>query len=336
MQVFVDASFLTERQNMSESNDINIKSASRRLKLEDMRETLSLSVYKKLSSLLEEKNFDEFDRLFSRRFQGRPSPSGSYTPPYANLVQNQEPELYERKYSELELKLEEARSAYKSQNDIISSLEKELISTTKKIEILSSQMKARDVENAELRKLNHNLQSKIQQNKIDEMVPEYVKGVKAKLQQDDKDFTKMSRIWAISGVVFALLSIGAAFLTFFFNLDIKGTTLTELFYYYTRGLLGVALLSWLSYFCLNNSKKYTHEAIIRKDRQHALMFGEVFLQIYGSTATKQDAIDVFKDWNMSANSAFSDKTQQPPSLFNMLGSLLDKKSAANDDKVSEK
>ncbi|MNL72346.1 hypothetical protein D3C87_1976430 [compost metagenome] len=66
------------------------------------------------------------------------------------------------------------------------------------------------------------------------------------------------------------------------------------------------------------------------------MFGEVFLQIYGSTATKQDAIDVFKDWNMSANSAFSDKTQQPPSLFNIIGSLLDKKDAANDDKIQSK
>ncbi|HAW0184648.1 TPA: hypothetical protein JLI40_001874 [Escherichia coli] len=66
------------------------------------------------------------------------------------------------------------------------------------------------------------------------------------------------------------------------------------------------------------------------------MFGEVFLQIYGSTATKQDAIDVFKDWNMSANSAFADKTQPPPNLFNILGTLADKKSAANDDIVTQK
>lgn len=323
---------------MGESNDISIaiKAASRKLKLEEVREILTLSEYKKLSTLLEQKNLDEFDRFFDRFIHRRPASSSSYIPPYAKVVQNPEPELYERINSDLELQLEEAQNAYKSQNELISSLEKQILSTANKIELLSNQSKEKDHKIAELMKINHNLQSKIQQNKIDEMVPEYVKGVKAKLQQDDKDFTKMSLIWAVSGIVFALLAISAAFLTFFFKLDIKGTTLTELFYYYTRGLLGVALLSWLSYFCLNNSKKYTHEAIIRKDRQHALMFGEVFLQIYGSTATKQDAIDVFKDWNMSANSAFSDKTQQPPSLFNMLGSLLDKKSAANDDKVSEK
>ena len=146
----------------------------------------------------------------------------------------------------------------------------------------------------------------------------------------------MSYNWAIAGILLSLLFISAAFLTFFYKIDIKDATPIELFYYFTRGLLGVALLSWLSYFCLNNSKKYTHEAIIRKDRQHALMFGEVFLQIYGSTATKQDAIDVFKDWNMSANSAFADKTQPPPNLFNILGTLADKKSAANDDIVTQK
>ncbi|WOZ76065.1 hypothetical protein [Kosakonia sacchari] len=321
---------------MSESNDINIKSASRRLKLEEVKEALPLSVYEKLSYLLEEKNILEFDRLFNRRLPLRSPSSESYISSFASSSPNPESESYEIKISELEFKLEKARSAYESQHKITSSLEKDFIIASKKIEELSSQIKEKEAANVELWKQNHNLQSKIQQNKIDEKVPEYVKGVKAKLQQDDKDFTKMSLVWAISGIVFALFAIIAAFLTFFFKLDIKGTTLTELFYYYTRGLLGVALLSWLSYFCLTNSKKYTHEAIIRKDRQHALMFGEVFLQIYGSTATKQDAIDVFKDWNMSANSAFADKTQQPPSLFNMLGSLLNKKSAANDDKVSEK
>lgn len=321
---------------MSESNDINIKIASRALKLAEVKRAIPLHMYERLSALLEEKNFADFDRLINNLFSERQLSADSYRRPYENLIQGTGSELYDLKIKELESIIEKTQIECKDQSEIISGLKESFISAGKKIEILTSQIKEKEALNGELRKQNHNLQSKIQQNKIDEKVPEYVKGVKAKLQQDDKDFTRMSLTWAIAGIVFALLSISAAFLTFFFKLDIKGTTLIELFYYYTRGLLGVALLSWLSYFCLNNSKKYTHEAIIRKDRQHALMFGEVFLQIYGLTATKQDAIDVFKDWNMSANSAFSDKTQQPPSLFNMLTSLLDKKSAANDDKVTEK
>ncbi|MCK7150940.1 hypothetical protein L8O47_08495 [Enterobacter roggenkampii] len=325
---------------MSESLDNNKKNhpSSRRVKLEDAKIFLPESIYSTLLSLLEIKAYNEFDNLFY-----------SYLPKHLNIknplekytsnntsIQFEDSEMKSLRLKELEMSLAEARALSKNQFEQISKLEIDLDFALNKKDEIESHLKAQIRKNKDLIEKNQELLSKVQQKKIDEKVPEYVQGVKEKLQQDDKDFTAMSYNWAIAGIIFALLSISSAFLTFFFKLDIKDTTLTELLYYYTRGLLGVALLSWLSYFCLNNSKKYTHEAIIRKDRQHALMFGEVFLQIYGSTATKQDAIDVFKDWNMSANSAFSDKTQQPPSLFNMLGSVLDKKSAANDDKVSGK
>ncbi|QCR10244.1 hypothetical protein EH207_02260 [Brenneria rubrifaciens] len=48
------------------------------------------------------------------------------------------------------------------------------------------------------------------------------------------------------------------------------------------------------------------------------MFGQIFLQIYGSTASKEDAINVFKDWNMSVDSAFSGNTAQPPSIQSII------------------
>ncbi|APW90867.1 hypothetical protein AWN63_17930 [Klebsiella variicola] len=51
------------------------------------------------------------------------------------------------------------------------------------------------------------------------------------------------------------------------------------------------------------------------------MFGQVFLQIYGSTATKEDAVNVFKDWNMSGDSAFSDQTEQPPGVQSIISTL---------------
>ncbi|HBB5094259.1 TPA: hypothetical protein KBP43_000590 [Escherichia coli] len=53
------------------------------------------------------------------------------------------------------------------------------------------------------------------------------------------------------------------------------------------------------------------------------MFGQVFLQIYGSTATKEDAVNVFKDWNMSGDSAFSDQTEHPPGIQSIISSLKD-------------
>ncbi|MGU3522153.1 hypothetical protein ACLBW2_03520 [Enterobacteriaceae bacterium C23F] len=301
---------------------------TRRIKLEGIKQYIPESIFNSLLEFLNSRNYSMFDNMFQ-----------AYAPPHLRDVyqfESSDSEISALRIKDLEMKVAESRAISKSLHEKIEKLEIDLGSALGSKQRISDQLKTQANKNRELTEQNQELLSKIQQKKIDEKVPEYVQGVKEKLQQDDKDFTAMSYNWAIAGIIFALLAIISAFLTFFFKIDIKGTTLTELLYYYTRGLLGVALLSWLSYFCLNNSKKYTHEAIIRKDRQHALMFGEVFLQIYGSTATKQDAIDVFKDWNMSANSAFSDKTQQPPSLFNILGSVLDKKTAANDDKLTSK
>ncbi|EKD5159215.1 hypothetical protein OR235_002752 [Enterobacter cloacae] len=314
----------------TEHNDFN----SRRYRLERARNFISSDTYEVLLNLLNSRNYSQFDQVINsydissssrEYFSNIPGPHG-------NAVRYPEVESSYSLIKDLERKVAESVATSDKLYEQIAKLESELRSTLDSKEKISLQLKNQHNKNRDLFEQNQELLSKFQQKKIDEKVPEYVQGVKEKLQQDDKDFTEMSYNWAIAGVIFALAAIIAAFMTFFFKIEIKDTTLTELLYYYTRGLLGVALLSWLSYFCLNNSKKYTHEAIIRKDRQHALMFGEVFLQIYGSTATKQDAIDVFKDWNMSANSAFSDKTQQPPSLFNILGSVLDKKPAANDDK----
>ncbi|MCK7339434.1 MULTISPECIES: hypothetical protein [Enterobacter] len=314
----------------TEHNDFN----SRRYRLERARNFISSDTYEVLLNLLNSRNYSQFDQVINsydissssrEYFSNIPGPHG-------NVVRYPEVESSYSLIKDLERKVAESVATSDKLYEQIAKLELELRSTLDSKEKISLQLKNQHNKNRDLFEQNQELLSKFQQKKIDEKVPEYVQGVKEKLQQDDKDFTEMSYNWAIAGVIFALAAIIAAFMTFFFKIEIKDTTLTELLYYYTRGLLGVALLSWLSYFCLNNSKKYTHEAIIRKDRQHALMFGEVFLQIYGSTATKQDAIDVFKDWNMSANSAFSDKTQQPPSLFNILGSVLDKKPAANDDK----
>ncbi|WP_240730902.1 hypothetical protein [Escherichia sp. E4385] len=314
------------------------KYTSRSIKLGELKSHLTNDTYNTLKNLLDSLAFDEFDMLFdaySRNFSKKEYKYAPFMSDHTSL-QNSEADKYLLKIEELEHKLREFQKNHNAHSEQMEKLKMELSNEIESKEKLVSQLKVQHIKNKELQFKNQELSSKIQQKKIDEKVPEYVQGVKAKLQQDDKDFTTMSYNWAIAGILFSLLSISAAFLTFFYKIDIKDTTPIELFYYFTRGLLGVALLSWLSYFCLNNSKKYTHEAIIRKDRQHALMFGEVFLQIYGSTATKQDAIDVFKDWNMSANSAFADKTQPPPNLFNILGSLVDKKSAANDDIITKK
>lgn len=179
------------------------------------------------------------------------------------------------------------------------------------------------------------LQSQIQQTRIDEKIPGYVDNVKSELDLDDSHFISMSRTWAISGCLFAVAAVICSFYTLYLHIDFTTIKSIELIYVFTRGLIGISILSWLAYICLSNAKKYTHESIRRKDRRHALMFGQVFLQIYGSTASKEDAILVFKDWNMSGDSAFSDHIEQPPGIQTLLGTARDKLKATVNDKPCE-
>ncbi|MBL3250375.1 hypothetical protein ELP45_28990, partial [Klebsiella pneumoniae] len=51
----------------------------------------------------------------------------------------------------------------------------------------------------------------------------------------------------------------------YMNLDLKNLTNLQLIYIFTLGLVGIAILSWLSYICLSNSKKYTHCLLYTSD-----------------------------------------------------------------------
>ncbi|MFJ5334299.1 hypothetical protein ACIPTZ_05025 [Pectobacterium sp. CHL-2024] len=203
---------------------------------------------------------------------------------------------------------------------------KELIEINRhELESSLSKVKEKEKENKTLTDENKELKEKTQQSRIDKNISTYVDSVKDKLNSDDDFFIKMSHIWSSCGALFCMGAIAAAFCTFISGIDTllknEGLNSITLFYLFTRGLLGIGLLSWLSYICFNNSRKYTHESIRRKDRQHALMFGQIFLQIFGGTASKEDAIHVFKDWNMSGDTAFSGKTEQPPSIHALLAQL---------------
>lgn len=182
--------------------------------------------------------------------------------------------------------------------------------------------------------VNADLQSKVQQERIDEKIPTYVNNVKSELGSDDTHFVKMSIIWAVTGVCFGIAAVGMSLYTLFLKIDFINIKAAELFYIFSRGLIGITILSWLSFICLGNSKKYTHESIRRKDRRHALMFGQVYLQIYGATASKEDAILVFKDWNMSGDSAFSGQTEQPPNVLSYISNAKEKLKSSTEAKES--
>lgn len=218
---------------------------------------------------------------------------------------------------------EEVNSVLSIQNKAL-----EKLSTEKDTLLNESLKKIKNLEG-----INADLQSKVQQERIDEKIPNYVNNVKSELGSDDTHFIKMSIIWAIAGVCFGIAAVSMSLYTLFLKIDFSDIKTSELFYIFSRGIIGIAILSWLSFICLGNSKKYTHESIRRKDRRHALMFGQVYLQIYGATASKEDAILVFKDWNMSGDSAFSGQTEQPPNALSMLANVKEKLKTPSEMKV---
>ena len=187
----------------------------------------------------------------------------------------------------------------------------------------------------ELEASNNELTSRAHQERIDQKIPEYVNSVKDDLGDDDDHFISLAKTWAIAGAIAGLSAVIFSFISLYFGTDFINAKGFELFYLFTRGLIGISILSWLSYICLSISKKYTHESIRRKDRRHALMFGQVFLQIYGSTATKEDAIQVFKDWNMSGDSAFSDQMDYPPSFQTLWSTAKEKIKPSHSEKSSD-
>jgi len=176
--------------------------------------------------------------------------------------------------------------------------------------------------------------SELQQKRIEDKIPDYVSDVSKKLEDDDTLFMNKSQRWSRTGIVLSFLAAFIALYTF--NKGIQQLSPSQnigyvtLIFVFFRGFLAIGILSWVAYLCFNMASSYIHESILRKDRQHALSFGRLFLQIYGDTATKDDAIEVFKDWNRSGDSAFSKKNSSPPNIMKL--AELFKKTGSSDEK----
>lgn len=242
-----------------------------------------------------------------------------------NLLKKEQIKYWSNKKNEFKEKNIDLISEINNKDKIIEQIKHENNIILTRIATFESERKNFISKLNSLSKENNELKHKIQQKRIDEKIPEYVEDVSEKLDDADFFFTKMSKYWSTAGIFLAMLAVIAAFCTFIYGLeaisDIKNLTPTAIAYTFIRGGIGIALLSWISYISFSNARNYTHESILRKDRQHALTFGRLFLQIYGSTATKEDAITVFKDWNMSGDTAFSSKSKTPPNPLSSLNSL---------------
>ncbi|WP_435947683.1 hypothetical protein [Dryocola sp. BD586] len=324
---------MNEENNEKSSDNEFVRNSYINL-LRNSTDILSSEQYDYLFKLLKRGDLDEFRRLYWKHLSQHKSKkeiadffkSNNSGPEYFNsnmednLILREEIDILRKKLhsAEKNLVINEART---------NNFESAIRDKDSQLEIFKTKV-------SQLEASNNELLSRVQQERIDQKIPGYVENVKKDLSTDDDHFIFMSKIWAAIGGIFGVLAVAFSFTSMYITIDFNTSKGFELFYLFTRGLIGISLLSWLSYICLSNSKKYTHESIRRKDRRHALMFGQVFLQIYGSTATKEDAVLVFKDWNMSGDSAFSDQTERPPSIQTLWEAAKEKLKTAPDKSSS--
>ncbi|RPL58287.1 hypothetical protein IPC1353_25735 [Pseudomonas aeruginosa] len=72
-----------------------------------------------------------------------------------------------------------------------------------------------------------------------------------------------------------------------------------------KGLVVVGILGLWAKHAFSVSNAYMHEAIKRSDRAHAINFGKLYLEVYGNSVERKELIDIFENWNIASESAFS-------------------------------
>ncbi|MBM7071067.1 hypothetical protein JQC92_03290 [Shewanella sp. 202IG2-18] len=72
----------------------------------------------------------------------------------------------------------------------------------------------------------------------------------------------------------------------------------------------VSLFGAFAKHSYNIGNAYIHESLKRSDRMHAISFGKFYLEVYGNDVNQKDMKEIFENWNMNSDSAFT-KIHQP-------------------------
>ncbi len=195
-----------------------------------------------------------------------------------------------------ETMLNEARANYSKNHQ-------DLVHLKEQVEQYAEKAKQLQLENTELKQ-------KQLQSKIDTEVPAFVDKAKRDLAINEKHFRLLARTWnrrgtfAIGGaaVLSSIFVIYTAVLMFFsqstLNWALYGTMLF-------KEMLVVSILAAFAKYAYAVGSAYTHESVKRTDRIHAIGFGKMYLEIYGSQVDQQDVKSIFENWNLNSDSSFT-------------------------------
>ncbi|WBM70927.1 hypothetical protein OH773_01265 [Buttiauxella sp. WJP83] len=159
-------------------------------------------------------------------------------------------------------------------------------------------------------------QEELQQARLEIKFPEYVDTAVTGLKVKCAHFERKAFWWNVQGGIALFLSISAAIATFLyggyqFNHAAK-ENIDWLFFLFllVKGLIIVTLFGAWAKHAFNIANAYVHEALKRSDRMHAISFGKFYLEVYGNKVGQSEMRDIFENWNINTDSAFT-KIKEP-------------------------
>ncbi|MCL2916047.1 hypothetical protein L2725_20100 [Shewanella corallii] len=181
--------------------------------------------------------------------------------------------------------------------------------------VLMSNIDSLQGSNSKLELENKKLKEKQLQSKIDTEVPLFVDRAKNDLEKHERYFRLLARKWNAKGTkaIWVAVGVSATFviisliLTLFYSDDIDWGLYGIMLF---KEMLVVSILAAVAKYSYGVASAYTHESLKRTDRIHAIGFGKMYLEIYGSQVDQQDVKSIFENWNLNSDSAFT-KLKEP-------------------------
>ncbi|WP_220760593.1 MULTISPECIES: hypothetical protein [unclassified Shewanella] len=181
---------------------------------------------------------------------------------------------------------------------------------TNELSVLLSSNESLKKINNQLNDENTELKQKQLQGKIAIEVPAFVDNAKKELATNEKHFRELAIKWNLRGnraigaaaILSVIFVIYTGILTFSSKTDLNWAIYGTMLF---KEMLVVSILAATAKYCYGVASAYTHESLKRTDRMHAIGFGKMYLEIYGSQVDQQDVKSIFENWNLDSDSSFT-------------------------------
>lgn len=129
------------------------------------------------------------------------------------------------------------------------------------------------------------------------------------LDERETHYREKAFHWCIHGAIVLsmaiIFSLAFSLYGYFYGESIVLLSWQALLFVSFKGLVVLGVLGLWARHAFAVSNAYMHEAIKRADRAHAINFGKLYLEIYGKSVDRRELIDIFENWNIATESAFS-------------------------------